>query len=157
MYLRAFGAIALLILSASSVAARGPFGSVNVGNWSGGAFTNDQTGAFTGCIASANYKSGITVFVMVSNTTTFDPNLANNYASAPQSMIPDGSANDPGPCGPASTAGVRTCNLVAKVGALPAIAGVNPDLTEVAETAERFEDRDQRQSFAARPGLVRCQ
>jgi hypothetical protein len=89
MYLRAFGAIALLILSASSVAARGPFGSVNVGNWSGGAFTNDQTGTFTGCIASANYKSGITVFVMVSNTTTWNLGFThNNWSLKPGSAFP---------------------------------------------------------------------
>ena len=78
MYLRAFGALALLILSASSVAARGPYGSVNVGNWAGGAFTNDQTGAFTGCIASANYQSGITVFVMVGANATWNLGFTNN-------------------------------------------------------------------------------
>ena len=50
----------------SAVTARGPYGSVKIGNWSGGAFTNDTTGAFTGCVASAPYKSGITVVVMVS-------------------------------------------------------------------------------------------
>jgi hypothetical protein len=89
MYLRAFGAIALLILSASSVTARGPFGSVNVGNWSGGAFSNDQTGAFTGCIASANYKSGITVFVMVSNNTTWNLGFThNNWSLKPGSAFP---------------------------------------------------------------------
>ena len=89
MYLRAFGTIALLILSASSVTARGPFGSVNVGNWSGGAFTNDQTGAFTGCIASANYKSGITVFVMVSNNVTWNLGFThNNWSLKPGSAFP---------------------------------------------------------------------
>ena len=41
MYLRAIGAIALLILSVSAVTARGPYGSVKIGNWSGGAYTND--------------------------------------------------------------------------------------------------------------------
>ena len=33
--------------------------------WSGGAFANDQTGQFSGCIASAPYKSGITMLVMI--------------------------------------------------------------------------------------------
>jgi len=70
MFLRAFGAIALLILSVSAVTARGPYGSVKIGNWSGGAYTNDQTGAFTGCVASAPYQSGITVIVMVSANVT---------------------------------------------------------------------------------------
>lgn len=33
--------------------------------WSGGAFANDQTGQFSACIASATYKSGITMTVMI--------------------------------------------------------------------------------------------
>ncbi|MDP1585269.1 MAG: hypothetical protein Q8M18_17765 [Bradyrhizobium sp.] len=79
MYLRAICAIALLILSATSVTARGPYGSVRIGGWSGGAFTNDQTGAFTGCIASAPYRSGITVFVMVSANVSW--NLGFSHSS----------------------------------------------------------------------------
>ena len=45
--------------------ARGPYGSISVGNWKGGAFTNDATGEFTSCSAFTPYKSGITVFVIV--------------------------------------------------------------------------------------------
>ena len=85
MYLRAICAIALLILSASSVTARGPYGSVKIGNWSGGAFTNDQTGAFSGCIASAPYKSGITVFVMVSANVSWNLGFSHSGWS-PQSL-----------------------------------------------------------------------
>lgn len=33
----------LLVISVAQ--ARGPYGSINVGNWKGGAYTNDQTGA----------------------------------------------------------------------------------------------------------------
>jgi hypothetical protein len=89
MYLRAIGAIVLLILSASSVTARGPYGSVKIGNWSGGAFTNDQTGAFTGCVASAPYKSGITVFVMVSSNVTWNLGfLHNGWSLKPGSTFP---------------------------------------------------------------------
>ena len=39
----AFGLIAML----STSDARGPYGSINVGNWKGGAYTNDQSGAFS--------------------------------------------------------------------------------------------------------------
>jgi hypothetical protein len=89
VYLRALGAMALLILSASSVAARGPYGSVAIGNWSGGAFTDDQTGAFMGCIASANYKSGVTMFVMVSAKTTWNLGFThNNWSLKPGSAFP---------------------------------------------------------------------
>jgi len=45
--------------------ARGPFGSIHVGVWTGGAFTNDSTGQFTGCIASAPYVSGVVLYVMI--------------------------------------------------------------------------------------------
>jgi S1-C subfamily serine protease len=54
-----------LLLAISGAQARGPYGSLNVGNWKGGAFTNDTNGEFTSCIAHAPYKSGITVFVIV--------------------------------------------------------------------------------------------
>ena len=41
-------AILLCTLFASSNAeARGPYGSISVGNWKGGAYTNDETGSFT--------------------------------------------------------------------------------------------------------------
>jgi hypothetical protein len=36
-----------------------------VGNWEGGAYTNDETGAFTHCAAMASYKSGIFFLVSV--------------------------------------------------------------------------------------------
>ena len=48
--------------------AGGPYGSISVAGWSGGAYTNDNTGEFSNCIASANYKSGINFGVLVSNT-----------------------------------------------------------------------------------------
>jgi hypothetical protein len=48
-----------------AVQARGPYGSINVGNWKGGAFTSDQTGAFTHCVAGASYDSGIYFMVMI--------------------------------------------------------------------------------------------
>jgi S1-C subfamily serine protease len=54
-----------LLLAISAAQARGPYGSLNVGNWKGGAFTNDANGEFTSCIALAPYKSGITVYVIV--------------------------------------------------------------------------------------------
>ena len=52
-------------LTASAAMAKGPFGSIKVGNWSGGAYTNDDTGAFGSCVASASYKSGISLAVAV--------------------------------------------------------------------------------------------
>lgn len=43
--------------------AAGPFGSVNVGNWIGGAFSNDQTRAFSHCAATAPYANGVSLVV----------------------------------------------------------------------------------------------
>jgi hypothetical protein len=45
----AIGALALIFASACWAA--GPIIPVTVGNWSGGAYTNDQTGAFSHCAA----------------------------------------------------------------------------------------------------------
>lgn len=59
--------------------ARGPYGSIKVAGWSGGAFTDDRTGEFTDCIASANYKSGINFGVVVSKTVSWA--LAFNHPS----------------------------------------------------------------------------
>jgi S1-C subfamily serine protease len=52
----------LFLLAAGPVAlAAGPFGTIRVGSWSGGAYTNDSTGAFSHCAAATSYQSGISV------------------------------------------------------------------------------------------------
>jgi len=38
------------------------------GGWSGSAFTDDQSGLFSTCVASASYRSGITLYVQVDTT-----------------------------------------------------------------------------------------
>lgn len=53
----------LYIAAATAALAAGPFGTIRVGAWSGGAFTDDVTGAFSHCSASSSYGSGITVVV----------------------------------------------------------------------------------------------
>lgn len=64
---RIFSIVAfLLVVWAGAANARGPYGSIKVGAWSGGAFTDNQTGAFSNCIASATYNSGINFGVVVS-------------------------------------------------------------------------------------------
>lgn len=48
MWLKSFVVASCLQLGVVGAAqAAGPFGSVNVGNWIGGAFSNDETGAFS--------------------------------------------------------------------------------------------------------------
>ncbi|PSO30619.1 S1C family serine protease [Bradyrhizobium sp. MOS002] len=64
MWLKSFIVASLLQLSIGSVAhAAGPFGSVKIGNWVGGAFSNDETGAFSHCAATAPYANGVILVV----------------------------------------------------------------------------------------------
>ncbi|WP_089177095.1 hypothetical protein [Bosea sp. AS-1] len=58
-------AVALSCLLSLPASAAGPFGKIVVGNWSGGTFTNDTTGAFSHCAVSARYKSGVTMLTSV--------------------------------------------------------------------------------------------
>jgi S1-C subfamily serine protease len=53
------------IFANSNVEARGPYGTISVGNWQGGAYTNDQTGSFSHCAAGARYASGVYFVVMI--------------------------------------------------------------------------------------------
>ena len=55
------------IFASSNADARGPYGSISVGNWQGGAYTNDQTGSFSHCAAGARYASGVFFIVMIDN------------------------------------------------------------------------------------------
>ena len=64
MWLRSFVIALLLQLGLVGAAnAAGPFGTVNVGNWIGGAFSNDQTGAFSHCGATTSYGNGVILVV----------------------------------------------------------------------------------------------
>ncbi len=43
--------------------AAGPFGNISVGTWKGGAFSDDNTGAFSHCAASSAFGSGVILVV----------------------------------------------------------------------------------------------
>ncbi|MGJ5179140.1 hypothetical protein ACQR16_13765 [Bradyrhizobium oligotrophicum] len=58
-----FLALTMVALNAPAHA-KGPYGSISVAGWSGGAYTDDSTGKFSSCIASASYKSGINFGVL---------------------------------------------------------------------------------------------
>ena len=61
---RAFVAACLLQAAIiSSALAAGPYGSIKVGAWTGGAFTDDSTGAFSHCSASTGYASGMGLII----------------------------------------------------------------------------------------------
>ncbi|MGC1586050.1 MAG: hypothetical protein WA791_10150, partial [Rhodomicrobium sp.] len=52
-------AVTLLLAFFGTAYAKGPHGSIRVGQWTGGAYTNDATGAFSHCAAGVSYQSGI--------------------------------------------------------------------------------------------------
>ncbi|WP_027583078.1 trypsin-like peptidase domain-containing protein [Bradyrhizobium sp. Ai1a-2] len=58
-------AAACVLLSVPSSHARGPYGSITIGNWQGGAYTDDSSGNFTHCAAGASYQSGIYFLVLI--------------------------------------------------------------------------------------------
>lgn len=59
------------VLSATPSSARGPYGSITVGNWQGGAYTNDKNGAFTHCAAGTTYQSGVYFMVSIGENGTW--------------------------------------------------------------------------------------
>ncbi|OPZ00678.1 serine protease [Bradyrhizobium sacchari] len=64
MWRKSFVAAALVqVIIAGTANAKGPFGSVNVGNWIGGAFSNDETGTFSHCAATTPYANGVILVV----------------------------------------------------------------------------------------------
>ena len=50
--------VASCCIYASAAFGGGPFGTIKVGAWSGGAYTNDKTNAFSHCAASTGYANG---------------------------------------------------------------------------------------------------
>jgi S1-C subfamily serine protease len=43
--------------------AAGPYGNIHIGQWKGGAFTDDNSGAFSHCAASTSYGNGVILVV----------------------------------------------------------------------------------------------
>jgi S1-C subfamily serine protease len=56
-------AATIALLLAPPAFAKGPYGTIKVGGWTGGAYTDDKTQVFTHCGAGASYRSGIYVIV----------------------------------------------------------------------------------------------
>ncbi len=54
---------AALFAMAGGVMADGPYGSIRLKQWAGGAYTHDTTGAFSHCAAVGTYNNGISVLV----------------------------------------------------------------------------------------------
>jgi S1-C subfamily serine protease len=63
LFVLLFAAFFVQVAIGSDAHAKGPFGLIHVGAWKGGAYTDDNTGAFSHCAASSTYASGITLVV----------------------------------------------------------------------------------------------
>lgn len=67
MFLSRFTAVMVtaMVLGSATAGAGGPVRPFEFGFWSGGAYTDDRTGAFTHCSAGVAYDSGVNLFVLV--------------------------------------------------------------------------------------------
>ena len=70
-------AFVLQLAIVSTAQAAGPFGSINVGAWKGGAYTNDTTGRFSHCAAGLAYGSGVSLIVSQTATNSWLVAFAN--------------------------------------------------------------------------------
>ncbi|MCV0428640.1 MAG: hypothetical protein K5905_24545, partial [Roseibium sp.] len=65
---RMLTAASLVMAIAAGQATAASVESFRSGGWNGSAFTDDQSGLFSTCVASASYRSGITLYVQVDTT-----------------------------------------------------------------------------------------
>ncbi len=75
-YVVVVAALLSVLAAVGSVEARGPYGTINVGNWKGGAFTDDRTGEFSHCGATAMYQNGFYFVVMIDGKPSWSLGLA---------------------------------------------------------------------------------
>jgi S1-C subfamily serine protease len=60
------GFLWVLTFESTPASAKGPFGSIKIGFWTGGAYSDDKTGAFSHCSAAAPYLSNVGLMVVQS-------------------------------------------------------------------------------------------
>src|SRR5713226_550641 len=79
----------LLAWVATACNAAGPTRPFQLGRWSGGAYTNDQTGAFSHCAALVPYNSGIVMLATVNRSFHWSLGFADpRWALTPKAQIP---------------------------------------------------------------------
>ena len=77
------------VLLASPVLAAGPYAKFSVGNWAGGAVTNNQTGDFSYCAVSASYKSGVTMHASLNGSYGWNLGFSNRaWGLKPGDSVP---------------------------------------------------------------------
>ena len=83
MLMRALFAATLMMSFMVPAQAKGPMRSVSVGNWSGGSYTNDRTGEFSHCAASASYRHGTSLHVAVNQDYSWTLGFSNSGWNMP--------------------------------------------------------------------------
>ena len=80
----------VFLLSSNGLAkAAGPMNGFTIGNWQGGAYTDDRTGDFSHCAASTYYVSGISFIVAITKDMHWNIALSNkNWVFVPREQIP---------------------------------------------------------------------
>ena len=86
---RAIAAALLLFLLPTAVHAAGPMRPYPFGLWSWGAYTNDETGAFSRCAAYVPNNSGVVTLVTVDRSLDWSLRFVDpRWALKPQTQIP---------------------------------------------------------------------
>jgi len=86
---RAIAAAVLLFLLPTAVHAAGPLRPFPFGLWSAGAYTNDQTGAFSRCAAYVPNNSGVVTPVTVDRSFDWSLRFVDpRWALTPKAQIP---------------------------------------------------------------------
>jgi hypothetical protein len=91
--------IFVIFTTFSSAIAKGRFGTIKIGQWTGGAYTDDKTGGFTHCAAGAPYLSGIHLIISQNTQGRWTLGFASttfNFAAGqiiPFDVIFDGQTN----------------------------------------------------------------
>lgn len=110
----AFAVLLGVLAAVRSAEARGPYGSISVGNWQGGAFTNDQNGAFSHCGATAVYQSGIIFLVMIDGAPSWSLGFAHDsWSLSVGQHFPIALTFDGGP--PVNVRGIAISNKLVRV------------------------------------------
>jgi hypothetical protein len=86
---RAIAAAHLLFLLSTAVHAAGPMRAFPFGLWSAGAYTDDQTGAFSHCAAYVPNNSGVVMLVTVNRLLDWSLSFVDpRWALTPKTQIP---------------------------------------------------------------------
>jgi hypothetical protein len=68
--------------------AGGPYGTIHVGNWMGGADTDDSNGALSHCAAGSDYESGVSLIARLAATSSWLLGFASQRFDSNKDALP---------------------------------------------------------------------